>query len=729
MTKNIIFKLGTFKIYRRFGSNVLSFSIGNMHLFLINRILSGIGQIGKYKAWDFSLDMHGENSLTFTSYIGRYAAHTLWFLEFSIFNLIYFQFDFYDTREWNYYTGKRVYISTEEEYNQLLGNPNNKKPVYKERKKKAKWYYNSQFLKVYNFDFLNNPWGLTIDWAWFPTLFYTKFSFGVDKKYWFNINFDLNKEQNNGTTGLTLKTNISLFSRFIEFEIGQNTVLREANLYHAEDFLTLINHGADPNMQDEYGFNILSKQVEHKNLAFLWYAFKYVDLAKINTDNVLQEISYSWNYRQEIFEYVLSKINYVKNWEEIENLKDDFEPVAYQKLLALKDNSIPIAEEQITCKPKLFNCGCDLFAGHGELVHFFIKLFNTYLKFDIRHLGETEFEHNFKLNFSRDFGISNYILADFSKEGMTSEKCIAFKFLHNNVRQLGINITFLGIWQTFWIGSLTEDICYNYKKQQLVSIEEDILIHQFNKKIDMEIQNKRGKKYKEFYNSKYIKIYNSNYLNKPYGRSIEIYLPFNHYLKFSFNRLHQNELKNETNCGFTWLIDDTQHQNKHFAVGFSMFNHYFKIVLSPNTPARFSIVHSDKSLAKFKNKSLDNRTINNLFKETMNPKETWIYKKVVESGIDLSNLDFDELIYNLAFRPYYNSNTLGYMLQVAKENNVRLTFQNSIFLPEEEKATKQVTNNEIIEYLKTDTGNDFTESALNQLIKYVDQQEDMQTAQ
>lgn len=251
MTKNIIFKLGTFKIYRRFGSNVLSFSIGNMHLFLINRILSGIGQIGKYKAWDFSLDMHGENSLTFTSYIGRYAAHTLWFLEFSIFNLIYFQFDFYDNREWNYYTGKRVYISTEEEYNQLLDNPNNKKPVYKERKKKAKWYYNSQFLKVYNFDFLNNPWGLTIDWAWFPTLFYTKFSFGVDKKYWFNINFDLNKEQNNGTTGLTLKANLSLFSRFIEFEIGRNTVLREANLYHAEDFLTLINHGANPNMQDE----------------------------------------------------------------------------------------------------------------------------------------------------------------------------------------------------------------------------------------------------------------------------------------------------------------------------------------------------------------------------------------------------------------------------------------------------------------------------------------------
>lgn len=46
----------------------------------------------------------------------------------------------------------------------------------------------------------------------------------------------------------------------------------------------------------------------------------------------------------------------------------------------------------------------------------------------------------------------------------------------------------------------------------------------------------RPKEYKEFYASKYLKIFNEDYRNCPFGRVVEFVFPFQHYLKFAFNK-------------------------------------------------------------------------------------------------------------------------------------------------------------------------------------------------
>lgn len=42
--------------------------------------------------------------------------------------------------------------------------------------------------------------------------------------------------------------------------------------------------------------------------------------------------------------------------------------------------------------------------------------------------------------------------------------------------------------------------------------------------------------YKEFYSLKWLKIFNEDYLNCSFGRVVEFALPFQHYLKLSFNK-------------------------------------------------------------------------------------------------------------------------------------------------------------------------------------------------
>lgn len=61
---------------------------------------------------------------------------------------------------WDEHTDKPV---TWEEY-EKLPKKREGKPKYKSRRQgKEKWYFSSKFLKLFNLDFLNDPYGITID--------------------------------------------------------------------------------------------------------------------------------------------------------------------------------------------------------------------------------------------------------------------------------------------------------------------------------------------------------------------------------------------------------------------------------------------------------------------------------------------------------------------------------------------------------------------------------------
>ncbi len=306
---------------------------------------------------------------------------------------------------------------------------------------------------------------------------------------------------------------------------------------------------------------------------------------------------------------------------------------------------------------------------------------NSYFKLDIK---THPIELKFKLNILRNFEINNYFFIDFD-----DWKTISIKLSSNNVQLLSLKTDIIGLHQEFYIGSNVENIATNVKT--------------------------RRKKYKEFYWSKFVKIYNNNFLHNSYGRTIEFNLPCKHYLKIGFNHQDYYECKNETKLEFTinlnkdgcWCSKDNFIRLKLCA-----FHHYLKIVLGKNHICRYSVLHSVKSLEQFRGAKINKALLNYLFLNQIKPHETWIFKKVIALGIDLSKLYFSNLIYHLAFKPNYHKTSLDYILSVAKENCIRF------FINE-----KNNTNAEIIQQLQ-EYSPDFEESVLNQLIKYVETQEE-----
>jgi len=703
LNKKILFKFLFLTVEKWLERDVLSIDFKLFWIRFSKGNVTALGRITDNKAWELDI-FNGGDKFGLTSELNRNDIHSIYFFEFQLPKLFDFQFSIYNKIE---------------------------KDVPDRRKKKAKWYLNTQYLKIYNLDFLNNPYGLTFDFAWFPLLWYTKLSYGVDKWNWALFNFEIKKDRNDA---FKFSVKFCLFCLFIEFTTGQNTVVRDANTYYLKDFRTLEMFGADLEHQGKYE-NIITIQIMNKNLPYLYGILEWChfDFNKVDTDEILEYAADEGFYNKEIFELITKHINYIRNWNEgIEDYKPDLEAEAYEKLLELKNNPLP--QEKITkdepkeekhaiefnkyeqgfsVKSKFFKfsifkrLGIDWDILFGQ----FSKLPN--LRINWRKVHDFDYESNFQFSLTRDFWIRNYLLTQFK-----DWKQFSVKISHNNVYPFSINSDIFGIWQDFNIGASTEDPFYNYKKQRLYTEEEHILQNCLHKEIDTDVLNKRRKKYKEFYNSKFVKIYNNNYLRSPYGGTVEFTLPFNLYLKISFNKQDYYEFKNETNAEFTFNFDKGDcrcNKNRYVKFNLSAFKHYFKIVLGKNTITRFSILHSDKSLGRIDVKNLDENTLNRLFKEEIEPHEVWIYKKVIDKGIDLSKLDWSDLIYDLAFEPDYHKATLDYILHTAKENNVRFYIDDDY---------KDCSNEEIINQLK-EWSSDFDEPVLMQLIEYVENQKEV----
>lgn len=238
-------------------------------------------------------------------------------------------FEIIDIREWDYHTDKPMLW---EEYEKLPEHREGK-PKFKYRKIKEKWYFLSKYLKFYNLDFLNDPYGITVDFSAFSLLIYTMIQFGISKFLRFNIAFEANFSQ----IGPKFVFEICLFSFFIKFELGKNTVVRKANLKRPEDFNNLIKIFANPYLSDDC-CNVLQYQIQRKNKKYIENILEKIDVNKFNTDEIIIEAMYNDWYRGEIFDLLLKNINKFDNWQDIEQNCDCYHPEAIEKLNRLKND-------------------------------------------------------------------------------------------------------------------------------------------------------------------------------------------------------------------------------------------------------------------------------------------------------------------------------------------------------------------------------------------------------
>lgn len=136
------------------------------------------GHIWGYKYWELEVwnnNPQNEKKIGLELFqVNRVLAHSIFSLNISIgsYNI---RFEIFDNREWDFHTDKFI---TWQEYSKLpkirVG-----KPKFKYRRScKEKWYFSSKLLKLYNLDFLNDPYGVTIEVSYFPILFYSIFQIG-----------------------------------------------------------------------------------------------------------------------------------------------------------------------------------------------------------------------------------------------------------------------------------------------------------------------------------------------------------------------------------------------------------------------------------------------------------------------------------------------------------------------------------------------------------------------
>lgn len=258
----------------------------------------------------------------------RFVSHVVYNFEYSL-GPLWAHFEIYDVREWDDHTDKPMLW---EEYEKLPEHRDGK-PKFKYRKIKEKWYFLSKYLKIYNLDFLNDSYGITIDFSAFPLLIYTMIQVGISNFKYFNIAFEANFLQ----IGPKFVFEICLFSFFIKFEVGKNTVVRKANLKRPEDFNNLIKIFANPYLTDGW-HNILQYQIQRKNKKYIENILEKIDVNKFHTDEIIIGAMYNDEYRSEIFDLLLENINKFANWEDIEQNRDIYHPEAIEKLNKLKND-------------------------------------------------------------------------------------------------------------------------------------------------------------------------------------------------------------------------------------------------------------------------------------------------------------------------------------------------------------------------------------------------------
>lgn len=167
-----------------------------------------------------------------------------------------------------------------------------------------------------------------------------------------------------------------------------------------------------------------------------------------------------------------------------------------------------------------------------------------------------------------------------------------------------VKLRLLGIYNELYIGHIDNDHYnahidkwydyYDYEKrdgyahtQFLVGYEDEEMTKRIPEPDDRPVV------YKEFYISKLCKVYNSDFLNNPYGRTIEIALPWLHYFKIRFYK----PFWNWDYLGFTFKIDFER--GFYGKIKFKLLKHTLSFVVGKNSLLRQSTVSSIKSIDRY----------------------------------------------------------------------------------------------------------------------------------
>lgn len=299
------------------------------HLLYDNEELLIWGRFSKFKNWEIQINNSfcnkKELSIEATSF-KRLWGDFVFIFQFSLL-FIWGTFVITDVRIWDFFTDKPVSYQEMENLEKIkrIG-----KTKYKYRKIKEKWFYNSKFLKLYNRNFLNDPYGITVDIAFFPLLLYTLLQVGFHQRYNFCIAINFNLSE----TKPLIEFEVCLFSLFFKFEFGKNTVVRKANLKYISDFENLIKHSANPYLLTDSDEDIIQLQIQLKNLDYIKTVLSKIDITKLDTNEILIDCMFRDCYASKIFDLLLDKVPQFTNWEEVESYKDSYNLEAIEKLKA-----------------------------------------------------------------------------------------------------------------------------------------------------------------------------------------------------------------------------------------------------------------------------------------------------------------------------------------------------------------------------------------------------------
>lgn len=195
----------------------INFRSRHFNVIINDMIFELFGHISRYKCWEFERWMNPQNEkrLGFEiSYVIRVLDHYIFYLNLSIgsYNI---RFELFDNREWDAHTDKFI---TWQDYCKLPEKREGKPKIKYRKRGKEKWYFSSKYLKLYNLDFLNDPYGITVEVSHLPILFCSILQFGKNLYCNTGLKFNFIKTPQ----GLGCDFEISLLGYFIKLKIQKN---------------------------------------------------------------------------------------------------------------------------------------------------------------------------------------------------------------------------------------------------------------------------------------------------------------------------------------------------------------------------------------------------------------------------------------------------------------------------------------------------------------------------
>lgn len=156
-----------------------------------------------------------------------------------------FSFRLNDDREWDCHTDKFI---TWEGYCKLPEKSRYDKPKFKYRKQgKQRWYFSSKYLKLYNLDFLNDPYGLTAEFSGFPKLFCVIVQFGKNQYCSSGLKINITKTQKE----IGCNFEVSLLGWFLGFKFQKNKFTVFTQIIDSDKFFkyyTMENESDEPHI-------------------------------------------------------------------------------------------------------------------------------------------------------------------------------------------------------------------------------------------------------------------------------------------------------------------------------------------------------------------------------------------------------------------------------------------------------------------------------------------------